>query len=1015
MAHSCELDLTKIIGMSEFNKILKSRNLDFHIGQPIWKYNLSNFEFEQLKTRFKIVQRISELDPRTCSVYYAEWWKRNYDGGYPSIKKIYDDIDSNSLCFDANELYELAKKGGNLLNYNWIKLQNTLYLKTLLLQGGLPLKHIQNNRGKYRDFLLKIIHLNPKIIEDFSTNTELTSLLPKSSQNDIIYSSCLEIVRAVLDNDENEILSFKANADLKKITEELIIERDKVRKKNNTIKFKWNFNSKNNTFFLNTIINSKLGFEELNDILQDQINDYQNEYKLFIGGVLIAKFIKRNNDTYKVLQFKDFINFNDDFEVEIYVIDSNDKIYDANHLLHSQLNLDFPALWVTSNDEKFVLEKSRYTHNNFGYLFLSDTYSIDGEIIEKNEIEIKSKIFSFIKFKDEIKLKKPEGNIIRFKTNTENIFDWTILSEKPKWLIKGNLNIIKDNLNILVYDKNGQRINKPQIEWKEVNKTNWNSNHLPKELGILDVKISYNGIDEFERVFNIGNLCLSPSSDYKNPQITVNNNSFILEIYKSDFFDFNINQNKAYFNITNPAKFPSSIKTRIRANNQSYGLIADVISPFQGVILVDQNENIIEDDEIYLDKIKGWRLITNSHGKEYEIRLSNNKNQEIIISKKIERKVKPLFEFYDIFKSLFQLFNIIDSDNFLKMEIFEIAQNGNASRKRRITIKQFSETIKWEVNSENVIKFNEIENIDISNSVYALPLDCDLEYIDKIEIKKDLDFYSIDTTNANKFILFSDKYSKFKIKPEFISVNPENELTNIEDRNNRIYNYSKHLLADDFNSDVWNKFWVYYYLCKENGLPFATFDIIKAITTSSELAAKAFAFLSLKFDSGENKFSGNDFQELENDLGFSFHWVKRSDWENICQIYPETYESIAVMLSLNWNLLKVCLLQNVRNNNFVFYAELNNVRERLGKRVLNQLPFYDIENDRNKYVKPIPPRQWNNQVNILVVAPLTVASSISGINTGLWHVNGDNFRRRIRYVESLDKKWYEESLIYFLN
>src|SRR5690606_10376610 len=125
-----------------------------------------------------------------------------------------------------------------------------------------------------------------------------------------------------------------------------------------------------------------------------------------------------------------------------------------------------------------------------------------------------------------------------------------------------------------------------------------------------------------------------------------------------------------------------SIKTRIRANNQSYGLIAEVISPFQGIILVDQNENIIEDNEIYLDKIKGWRLIANSYSKDYEVRISNNKNQEIIISKKIDRKVKPLFEFYDTFKSLFQLFNIIDSDNFLKMEIFEIAQNGNASRKK---------------------------------------------------------------------------------------------------------------------------------------------------------------------------------------------------------------------------------------------------------------------------------------------------------------------------------------------
>lgn len=1001
--------------MSEFYKILKTRKLEFHSGQPVWKYSISDLEFNQLKERFKIVQRFSELDSRDCAIYFAEWWKRTFNGGYPSKDEIYNSLGSHDLCFDTNEFYESAKKGGNLLNYKWIKIQNTHYLKTLLLQGGLPLKHIQNNSGKYRDFLLKIIHLNPSTIEDFSANSELTCLLPKSSQNEIIYSSCLEIVRAVLDNDENELLSFSANADLKRITEDLIIERDRVRRKNNSIKFKWNFNSKSKSFYLNTTINSKIGYEELNYILDDQIVDYLIEYKLFVGVDLIAKLIKRNNETYKVIQFKDFINFKEYFEPEIYVIDSYDKIYHANHLLYSKLNLDFPTLWASGNNENFVLEKSRHTNNNYGYILSNDAFSIDGIFEEKIVIEINNKTFYIIKFQDEIKLKKPDESSIKFKTNTENIFDWSVLNEKPKWLVKGNLNIVKDNLRILVYDNNGLRINSPTIEWKAVNKITWNSKHIPLELGVLDVKISYNGIDEFERVFNIGNLCLSSSSDINNPQITLNNNSFVLEVYKSDFYAFSINQNKVTFEITNPSKFPSSIKTIIRLNNKSFGIIAEIISPFQGVIIVDQNENIMDENIIFLDKIKGWRLITNTYEKEYEVRISNNKNPEIVISKKIVVKVKPLFEFYDTFKSLFQLYNIIDSDNFLKMEIFELLPNNRNRKIKSFSIKQFSETIVWEVKDENIIKFNEIESIDISNSVYALPLDCDLEYINKIEIKKELHFYSINVTNANKFILFSDKNSKFKIKPEFICINPENELTTIEDRNIRITNYSQQLIAEDLTSDVWNKFWVYYYLCKENDLPFATFDIIKAITTSSKLAAKAFAFLSVKFDEGQYKFSGNDFVELENDLGFSFHWVMLSDWENICQINPETFEALAVMLNFKWNKLSLYLLQKNRIENFVFNAELNNVRERLGERVLCQLPFYDIQKDRNNYIKPIPQKQWNDQVNILVLASLTVASSISGNDTGLWHVNGDNFRRRIKYVEDIDKKWYEESLIYYLN
>ena len=90
--------------MSGFHKILKTRNLDFHTGQPIWKYNLSDFEFNQLKERFKTVQRISELDPRSCAVYFAEWWKRCYNEKKPSKEEIYSSIGYPTLCFDAVEL-----------------------------------------------------------------------------------------------------------------------------------------------------------------------------------------------------------------------------------------------------------------------------------------------------------------------------------------------------------------------------------------------------------------------------------------------------------------------------------------------------------------------------------------------------------------------------------------------------------------------------------------------------------------------------------------------------------------------------------------------------------------------------------------------------------------------------------------------------------------------------------------------------------------------------------------------
>lgn len=1001
--------------MSEFYKILKARNLNLHTGQPIWKYNISDFEFEQLKQKFKIVQRASELDPRSCAVYFAEWWKRNYCGGYPSVEYIYNSIGSDKLCFDVEEFYDLAKKGGNLLNYKWIKIQNTLYLKTLLLQGGLPLNHIKSNKGKYRDFLLQIIHFNPNRIEDFSNYPDVINLLPKSSQNDIIYSSCLDIVRAVLDNDEKELLILNENEDIKQLTEELILERNKVRKRNNLFKFKWSFNKKSNNFYLNTLIKSKIQKEDIQYLLNSNVENFENEYKLFVGSDLIAKFIKRNDDNYKLVQFKEIVKLSCEFEPEIYCIDNYDRVYEANHLVHSKLNFDIPSLWVLTDEIVYTLEKSRYTNNEFGYVFSTSNFKTTNHFIEEEIVNSNTIIFKITKFQNEIALRNSTYETYRFKTGTESLFDWTIISKMPKWLIKSNLTTVTNDLRILVYDKEGQRISNPKIYWKSLNNNDWNSTHVPMERGVLDIKISYNDVEEFERIFNLGQLDLQTNSNQTNSQLIVKNNPFVLEIYKNEIFNFDVNEDIIDFNLIDNSKLPKSIKVRIKCKNQNSGLISEIISPFQGVKIIDNNDNIVVDDVIYLDKIKGWRLVANNSGKEFEIKFSNNKNPEIIISKILEKNIKSLLDFQDTFKSLFQLFNIIDKDNFLKMEICELRPNQTSKVLKYFYIKQFSKTLKWSVSEDNIIKFENNLNEEIISNIYALPLDCELEFIDKIELIKEEHFYSINSTFANKFILFSDKNAKIKIKPEFISIDPLNELTTIEDRNKRIETYSKELLSEDFESEIWSKFGTYYYICRENDIPFATFDIVKAITISSELAAKAFAYLSLNFDENSNRFSGSDFQDLENDLGFSFHWIKREHWLNVFETYQGIMSSIFTMFDQVSQNLKLKVFMGQSNNTFIFNQELNSLRQRLGIRIVQELPMFKIDQNSNSYVKKIPNVCWPEHVNILVMTPLIVVSSISGKNESLWHINGDNFRRKIKYVENLDKKWYEESLIYFLN
>ena len=184
--------------MNFFPILLTKNKLNQHNGLPLWKYNLNKEELNDLKNTLQFASEFN-IDPRDVALYYAHWWQKEYNGGIPSKKEVFTSLEGNiRYFFDEQKFYKIAKQGADMLGVKWIKKQNTLYFKTLLLQGGLPLKHISENQGKYKDFLEAVLEEQPETIEDFIFKLHITDLLPKSSQNDIIYENCLEIVKSIL-------------------------------------------------------------------------------------------------------------------------------------------------------------------------------------------------------------------------------------------------------------------------------------------------------------------------------------------------------------------------------------------------------------------------------------------------------------------------------------------------------------------------------------------------------------------------------------------------------------------------------------------------------------------------------------------------------------------------------------------------------------------------------------------------------------------------------------------------
>ncbi|MGV0924102.1 hypothetical protein [Empedobacter tilapiae] len=994
--------------MSQFNTIISTRGLSIHTGQALWKYNLTDIEFENLKKSFRYIDRKTQLKPKDCALYYAEWWKRSYDGGKPSKEIIYNSLHVNNHQFSVDDFYNYAKLGGELLGFKWIKNRYTFYFKTLLLQGGLPLLQIKNNQGKYRFFLEEILKLNPLSIEEFNNQINITSLLPLSSQNDVVYESCLQIVNAINNGDENSILNYTNNDDLNKLTKGLVEKRNLTIIRKQKFKLHYHLDIENQHFFINTSLPVTISNHDLVSFLNDDSIELTNEYNLFLNDNFVAKFIKRNDNKFSINSYQTFFYITDEIRPQIKMFDSNEKEYSLEHLLPNFIEIDKPTLWNNINETEFVLEHSRNTSFDKGYLLVPFGFEFDNNFELLKEINFSGNNFKFIQFENKIDFTKEEEKYI-FKTNTPKTFDWNIISDNPQWIHKTNIPIIQDVIRVNAYDLNNNPINNLKIEFKLTNTKEW-IDYTPNvflPVGALDIKLTYDDNVEFDKVYNIKDFNVNYGLDILNPSLTFDNKYDLnIEVYESELYNSNINANLVDFQLLNNYKLPSSIQIRISKKNQIKGAILKIESPFQGVNIVDNNDLI--ENNLYADHIKGYRLIANVKDKEIEVVLFNKLNKDIKITRQVLKSTTSLQSYQSYFQQLFKLHNVTDPNNIVCMNIVEVQRNDNRKILKSYEINQFSINLIYtlsKLKAENEFLFDLNDKIELED-LFAIPLDCEINNIDLIPLEKENGFYKIKNIVSDKYIVFSKDSAEYKIKPEFISVNPNNELTDINDKIDRIQTFKNELLNANFSNEIWQKYLVYYYLCKENNLPFSTFDILKSTSTSSKLAAKAFCFLVNNFDGKQNNFSGNDFLDFQNDIGFSFNWVSVDDWSSNIK----HYEAIARMQ----NIMHTNFIMNpIPNNNFVLNQEFTNVRQRLGARVISELPAFQLDFIPDQYHKRIANVYNNNNLNLLASYPLLITLSILNQNDYIWHRKGENTRKRILYLMDLDTDWYKKAINYY--
>ncbi len=234
----------------EFNKILERRNLSV-VPLPLWKLKVTDEEYESLKkelrTKYDSYLEFVGLE-REAALYYAEWWRREYDSPQKANRKMpfMDLCTKNKSMKGPDQLYETALKVTVATKKTFLKIeiysgQKNDYFFSLLLQGGLPFHRILSsieNKGSqsvWRRFIRGLVFRN--------TDFDDLDLGKIASQNNSLQMFCYTMVEAVRENN-SELLPFDAEGQgasyYRYLTQE-VGEVEKEVKARNPFRIKWSF------------------------------------------------------------------------------------------------------------------------------------------------------------------------------------------------------------------------------------------------------------------------------------------------------------------------------------------------------------------------------------------------------------------------------------------------------------------------------------------------------------------------------------------------------------------------------------------------------------------------------------------------------------------------------------------------------------------------------------------------------------------------------------------------------
>jgi len=1044
-------------------------NLNWQL--PLWKMKISDEQYSDLKKELRDAFFSENLHKkqnlsREATLYYAEWWRREYNGGKSSKQSVAASL--NLQTSDSDELYKFAKKGAKSLDIDPIVvISNKLWFRALLIQGGLPMQHIQCNKENiigYKNFLKGLIRYTNSVNVNWYDSSFIESLqcvdyLPASFRNESIYELSLQIARAIFDDNDDLLPYETTQTDWSELTDELKNEKQSSRKNSKhavPFNLRWRVKKTENNLQLIYTVESgnKISDLYIQDIQNTHKKDLSNSnsFSLFVQNQRIATYVKTKNGDYSCREPK-FISFiwNEETVISLQIQTDTNLIIDITAPNSFAPDLENPFLIVKSegSDESWDLKQTVSDTNINAVVFTDEWYCQMQQDNEQKNVELAGRNLYLQEFSGTISLKNKETDEdVKFDNSishyTCEFAGWTI-----DWIQNANYKILThEKPDIRLYNEINERVKTGCIYYREYRGRTWNKyqmNSLP--IGLLEFKIELpDGKFLKEKFYYTGSLnCIFDnmtsnsgeiSLEWCNGRISPQTNQLGIEIDNLTNSSWKISRqtnNDAYPELSKFILLP------LPNPSNSPVLEISIASPFKGVVLLDSFSNEIPNEKVLcLSSLYGYRYIVMGH-KKVPAKIFHTQNDISEIESQLEQGIHSLSRFED---SILSMFSLHGSDTFeIESKVRVVIGQGGSNK--MIEIKEYNVYTTENNGAILVVDNREDSNIiDFNNKLFALAVDCPCEDIRVVELdKRNNEFIFNENDSLNKFIVFSNKldpnFSKYQVVPRFFDFSrTKNETANFEEneltpQKININNLREALETTSPTSEEWKKVIFYFNIINQHRLPFKTLNCFRAIAQSPLLMAKMVNVLSQSSKVIESNFL-EGLTRFEGELGVAFHWISYNYWDSSIEWYvnelptiifasviENIFEKRKLLLtytlnSVSENDLELLLCKSTKANILTQPPTKFQVQEyqsKLGSNSNQPNNLVIIPDDWMFLFPNAKSKDLNIYVKAFLISPVKAALSLTGKEDSLWDENNLKMRRTMNFYRQFRPTEYSEILI----